>query len=88
MHGGVGCGKTMIMDQFYDNVHSRAKQRTHFHDFMLDVHERIHKYKSSLSRAELRQVDKLLGKSFFSLSIFFLLLIIFLNYDFSYHIVD
>lgn len=55
IHGGVGCGKTMIMDQFYDQVHSQAKLRTHFHDFMLDVHERIHKYKSSLSPALLRQ---------------------------------
>lgn len=55
VHGGVGCGKTMIMDQFYEQVHSRAKLRTHFHDFMLDVHERIHKYKSTLSRDQLNQ---------------------------------
>ena len=56
VYGGVGCGKTMVMDQFYDNVDSKAKLRTHFHDFMLDVHERIHEYKSSLSPLQLRQV--------------------------------
>ncbi|XP_063674793.1 AFG1-like ATPase isoform X2 [Bolinopsis microptera] len=56
VYGGVGCGKTMIMDQFYENIHSRAKLRTHFHDFMLDVHERIHKYKSSLSRHQLENM--------------------------------
>jgi len=55
VHGGVGCGKTMLMDQFYHNIHSRAKIRTHFHDFMLDVHERIHEYKTSLPPSHLRQ---------------------------------
>lgn len=48
VHGGVGCGKTMIMDMFFDSIHSRAKLRTHFHDFMLDVHERLHKFKLTL----------------------------------------
>merc|ERR1719318_875432 len=42
------------MDQFYDNIESRAKLRIHFHDFMLDVHERIHEYKSSLPPSHLR----------------------------------
>jgi predicted ATPase len=40
--GGVGSGKTMLMDLFYDalppGVH---KTRIHFHDFMLSVHRRL-----------------------------------------------
>lgn len=37
--GGVGRGKTWLMDQFYDSLPFAEKQRTHFHRFMLQVHE-------------------------------------------------
>jgi cell division protein ZapE len=42
IHGGVGRGKTMLMDVFFRFVPVERKRRTHFHSFMLDVHERIH----------------------------------------------
>lgn len=36
--GGVGCGKTMLMDLLYDNAPTEIrKRRLHFHQFMLDV---------------------------------------------------
>ncbi|KPI84567.1 putative ATPase [Leptomonas seymouri] len=36
--GGVGCGKTMLMDLLYDNAPPEIrKRRLHFHQFMLDV---------------------------------------------------
>lgn len=38
--GGVGRGKTHLMDAFYDSLRSTAKLRTHFHRFMLEVHAR------------------------------------------------
>jgi cell division protein ZapE len=38
--GGVGRGKTYLMDAFYDALPFSRKRRTHFHRFMLDVHER------------------------------------------------
>ena len=41
--GGVGCGKTMMMDVFYHSLSSRAKAREHFHHFMLDVHAQLHR---------------------------------------------
>jgi cell division protein ZapE len=41
IHGGVGRGKTMLMDLFYEVVTFRPKLRVHFHEFMADVHERI-----------------------------------------------
>ncbi|EIT68691.1 MULTISPECIES: cell division protein ZapE [Hydrocarboniphaga] len=40
MWGGVGRGKTHLMDAFYDSLPFAQKQRTHFHRFMLEVHER------------------------------------------------
>ncbi|KAK7106970.1 AFG1-like ATPase isoform X2 [Littorina saxatilis] len=42
LHGGVGCGKTMLMDMFYNSSHRQRKNRVHFHKFMLDVHKRAH----------------------------------------------
>lgn len=42
--GGVGRGKTYLMDAFYESLPFSAKLRTHFHRFMLDVHERRRKY--------------------------------------------
>ena len=41
MWGGVGRGKSMLMDLFYDNLSIKRKKRAHFHEFMLDVHARI-----------------------------------------------
>ncbi len=38
MWGGVGRGKSMLMDMFYECVDIQRKQRRHFHEFMLSVH--------------------------------------------------
>lgn len=39
--GGVGRGKTMLMDEFYDGIRV-AKRRVHFHQFFADLHSRAH----------------------------------------------
>ena len=41
LYGGVGRGKSMIMDLFFQNVPIKEKRRLHFHDFMKEVHQRI-----------------------------------------------
>jgi len=45
MYGDVGSGKTMLMDLFYDTLspNIRSRTRIHFHNFMQDVHKRLHK---------------------------------------------
>ena len=39
--GGVGRGKTMLMDEFFAALDGTATRRTHFHRFMQSVHEAL-----------------------------------------------
>lgn len=39
--GGVGRGKTFLVDLFYAGLPIDGKRRTHFHRFMRDVHQRL-----------------------------------------------
>ena len=39
--GGVGRGKTFLIDLFFAGLPIQEKRRTHFHRFMRDVHERL-----------------------------------------------
>jgi len=52
LFGDVGTGKSMLMDTFYAQIpSSMKKRRVHFHQFMHDVHQRIH----SLKQKDLRE---------------------------------
>ena len=46
MYGGTGCGKTFIMDLFYEVIPIKRKKRVHFNNFMIDIHKRLHRLKS------------------------------------------
>ncbi|MBT8144264.1 MAG: AFG1 family ATPase [Gammaproteobacteria bacterium] len=41
LHGGVGRGKTFLMDLFFDCVAVEQKRRSHFHQFMQDTQDQL-----------------------------------------------
>ncbi len=57
LHGAVGRGKTMLMDMFFDLAPVKEKRRAHFHEFMADVHERIHRHRQLLKEGKTKQAD-------------------------------
>ncbi|MGL4405731.1 MAG: cell division protein ZapE, partial [Notoacmeibacter sp.] len=57
IHGGVGRGKTMLMDIFFKRCPDPRKRRAHFHDFMVDVHDRINAHRLLLKNGKTKQAD-------------------------------
>jgi len=57
VHGSVGRGKTMLMDMFFAKAPVAAKRRCHFHEFMADVHGRIHAHRQKLKNGETKETD-------------------------------
>ena len=65
--GTVGGGKTMLMDMFYDSLNDMdsaeeqnglRKNRTHFHDFMQEVHVLIHESKKHAPPRDMSKWEK------------------------------
>lgn len=49
LYGGVGRGKTMLMDLFFSSVSFQPKVRQHFHAFMASTHDRITRARKKVS---------------------------------------
>ena len=49
MHGGVGRGKSFLMDCFYNAVPLKRKTRLHFHEFMREVHRELRELQGTVN---------------------------------------
>jgi len=47
VYGGVGGGKSMLMDVFFATAPTQKKRRAHFHAFLQDVHERFNTFRAT-----------------------------------------
>jgi cell division protein ZapE len=55
--GSVGRGKTMLMDMFFEAAPVKRKRRVHFHEFLADVHGRVHAYRQKIKNGEVKEAD-------------------------------
>ncbi len=59
--GGVGRGKTWLMDLFFQSLPFKNKQRSHFHRFMQSVHDELKKHPDETNPLE-RVADKIAAR--------------------------
>ena len=57
LHGGVGVGKTMILNFLYDH-HDGKKLKQHFNEFMLSFHDFVHEQKEKNEENVINQFVK------------------------------
>jgi cell division protein ZapE len=49
MYGGVGRGKSFLMDCFFQSVPLKRKTRLHFHEFMREVHRELQELRGTVN---------------------------------------
>ena len=62
IYGGVGTGKSMLMDLFFQHTPAPAKRRVHFHAFMQEMHDRLHAWRQETKGDKGDPLPKLAGQ--------------------------
>ena len=61
--GGVGRGKSMVMDLFFEFTDIQKKRRVHFHAFMQEIHEEIFKVRKTGANDAIEPIAKHIAKN-------------------------
>ncbi|MGC6516885.1 MAG: cell division protein ZapE [Candidatus Puniceispirillaceae bacterium] len=61
LYGGVGRGKSMMMDLFYDCLPKGYGLRVHFHDFMVQAHDKMNEARKAGSKNPVKDTAVALG---------------------------
>ncbi|MFL2803246.1 MAG: cell division protein ZapE [Paracoccaceae bacterium] len=56
LHGGVGTGKTMIMNLFFQGLYISEKRRVHFHEFMHEFHQKTKKIRNDKLKDPIKRI--------------------------------
>ncbi len=59
IYGGVGRGKSMLMDLFFATANVEKKRRVHFNEFMIEIHQKIHQWRETQKNRHDKQSDPL-----------------------------
>jgi len=59
LYGGVGRGKSMLMDLFHATAPVARKRRVHFHEFMIEVHGAVHAWRKAQTTRKSKETDPL-----------------------------
>ncbi|MGX6648859.1 cell division protein ZapE [Maricaulaceae bacterium MS644] len=62
LYGGVGTGKSLMMDMFFDAAPIEAKRRVHFHQFLHELQARLTKERQRKDRDPAPKVAKAIAK--------------------------
>ena len=62
LYGGVGRGKSLLMDMFYDCLPKGMARRVHFHDFMVLAHDKMNEARQKGARDAVSEAAKELSQ--------------------------
>merc|ERR1719193_454746 len=62
LHGPVGCGKTLLLDLFFDGCQTDRKLRVHFHAFLLNVHSELNRWRLQSGDEDVRPLEAIARK--------------------------